>query len=51
MESWAEKEADRILDDFVAYEGPDDLLKLQQAIARALSRAYEAGKAGKQPDQ
>jgi hypothetical protein len=29
MESWAEKEAEKILDDFVAYEGADDLLKLQ----------------------
>ena len=51
MESWAEKEAEKILDDFAAYEGADDLLKLQQAIARALCRAYEAGKAHRPPDQ
>lgn len=51
MESWPEKEAEKILDDFVASEGADDLLKLQQAIARALCHAYESGKAGKQPDQ
>ena len=51
MESWADKEAEKMLDDFVAYEGADDLLRLQQAIARALCRAYEAGKAGEEPDQ
>ena len=51
MESWAEKEAEKILDDFAAYEGADDLLKLQQAIARALCRAYEDGKAHRPPDQ
>jgi hypothetical protein len=51
MEPWSEKEAEKILDEFVAYEGADDLLKLQQAIAHALCRAYEGGKAGKQPDQ
>ena len=49
MESWAEKEAEKILDDFAAYEGADDLLRLQQAIAQALCRAYEGGKAGKPP--
>lgn len=51
MESWAEKEAEKILDDFAAYEGADDLLKLQQAIAHALCRAYEAGKVQRPPDQ
>ena len=51
MELWAEKASEKILDDFAAYEGADDLLRLQQAIARALCHAYEAGKAGKPPDE
>lgn len=44
MEQWANKEAERILDAFMASEGSDDLLKLQTAIADALRRTYEAGK-------
>ena len=46
MEQWADKEAERILDAFMASEGSDDLLKLQTAIANAVRRAYEAGKQG-----
>jgi hypothetical protein len=44
MTDWAEKQADAIVDDFVADEGPDDLLRLQQAIANALRLAYEQGR-------
>jgi hypothetical protein len=51
MEPWAEKEAEKLLDDFVDYEGADDLLRLQNAIAQALSRAYERGRTGQRPDE
>jgi hypothetical protein len=50
MEDWAERKAEKILDAFLAYEGPDDLLLLQQAIAAELNRAYEMGRNGKTPD-
>jgi hypothetical protein len=46
MEDWATKEAERILDAFMASEGSDDLLKLQIAIAEALRQAYESGQSG-----
>ncbi|WP_447979348.1 hypothetical protein [Candidatus Nitrospira bockiana] len=43
MTDWAEKEAEAIVDSFVADESSADLLRLQQAIAEALRRAYEQG--------
>ncbi len=43
MEDWAEKEAEAIIDRFVADESPADLLRLQQSIAEALRVAYENG--------
>jgi hypothetical protein len=46
MEDWAEKEAEGIVDSFVADESSADLLRLQQAIADALRRAYEKGREG-----
>jgi hypothetical protein len=39
LKDWAEKEAEAIVDKFVADEGPDDLLRLQMAIAAALRKA------------
>lgn len=44
LNDWAEKEAEAIVDDFVADEGQDDLLRLQTAIAVALRKAYEKGR-------
>lgn len=44
MDDRAEKEAERIVDAFVADQGPEDLLRLQQTIAAALRRAFERGK-------
>ena len=44
MKQWAELEAEKIVDAFVAYDGPDDLLKLQAAIARTLCHFYELGR-------
>jgi len=49
IQEWAETEAERIIDAFVSYEGSDDLLKLQQAVAAALCRAYEMGAEGTKP--
>ena len=50
MEDWADREAENILDAFLAYKGPDDLLVLQRAIAAVLCRVYEMGRHGKTPD-
>lgn len=44
MEIWASKLAEKILDDFVSYEGSDDLIKLHSSIAQALEHAYESGR-------
>ena len=44
MEDWAEKEAEAIVDQFVADESSADLLRLQQLIAEALRTAYAKGK-------
>jgi len=44
MKDWADQEAEKILDEFVANAGPDDLLKLHEAIVRALCQAYDRGK-------
>jgi hypothetical protein len=43
MEDWAEKEAEAIVDQFVADESSSDLLRLQQSIANALRTAYQKG--------
>jgi len=40
---WASQEAEAMIDAFIADHGPDDLLRLQTAIARALRNAYERG--------
>ncbi len=40
----AEKEAEAIIDRFVADESSADLLRLQQSIADALRAAYQKGK-------
>ena len=47
MEDWAEKEAEAIIDRFVADESSADLLRLQQSIAEALRAAYQKGKEAK----
>jgi hypothetical protein len=44
MTSWADNEAERIVDDFVANNSSEDLLQLQEAIAAAIHEAYERGK-------
>ena len=44
MEDWADKEAEAIVDRFVADESSADLLRLQQSIAEALRAAYEKGR-------
>ena len=36
-----------LLDAFLAYEGSDDLVLLQQAIVGVICRAYEMGRDGK----
>jgi len=36
---WADQQAENIIDDFVAYDGPDDLLRLQESIALAIRQA------------
>jgi DNA-binding NtrC family response regulator len=41
---WAEEQAERIIDRFLDDEGSDDLLRLKDEIAHALSRAYYTGK-------
>ena len=47
MEDWADKEAEAIVDQFVADESSADLLRLQQSIAEALRAAYEKGREAK----
>lgn len=47
---WAHTEAEKIVNAFLAYEGSDDLLLLQQAIAAALSLSYQRGRDGTTPD-
>jgi len=43
LTGWAEKQAEIIVDSFLADGAPADLLRLEQAIAYALRRAYERG--------
>jgi hypothetical protein len=42
---WAEKQAEVIVDAFLADGEPEDLLRLEQAIADALRRTYERRRA------
>jgi len=51
MEHWAEKEAEAIVDRFVADTSSADLLCLQESIAQALKAAYEKGRAQKEGDE
>ncbi|MGQ0810612.1 MAG: hypothetical protein ACT4OO_05230 [Nitrospiraceae bacterium] len=44
MIDWSEKQAEAIVDAFMDDEGPEDLLKLKQAIVDALRLAYERGR-------
>jgi hypothetical protein len=50
MMDWADRQAETIVDAFLAYRGTHDLLRLQRAIAAALCRAKEVGEAGKSPE-
>lgn len=50
MEHWADQEAQKIVDAFLAYGGSDDLVLLHQAIIAALCRAYESGRDSKTAD-
>ena len=45
MTGWAEKHAEAIVDAFLADGEPEDLLRLERAIANALRLAYERGRA------
>jgi hypothetical protein len=47
MEDWAEKQAEAIVDRFVADESSADLWCLQQSIVDALHTAYQRGKEAK----
>ena len=47
VDDWADREAEKLLDAFLAYEGSDDLVLLQQAIVGVICRAYEMGRDGK----
>jgi hypothetical protein len=50
VEHWANQEAKKIADAFLAYGRSDDLVLFQQTIIAALCRAYESGRASKSPD-
>ena len=43
MADWADKKAEEIIEAFVADTGADDLLRLHQAIAKALRQTYADG--------
>ena len=45
LTGWAEKQAEAIVDAFLADGEPEDLLRLEQAIANALRLAYERRRA------
>jgi hypothetical protein len=51
MTPWTDLEAEIILDALTAYDGPDDLRVLQTAIAKALCRSYQIGRAATRPDE
>jgi len=44
-EDWAAKQADAIVNAFLADNEPEDLLRLERAIADALRAAYKSGEA------
>jgi hypothetical protein len=44
MKDWTEEKAEAIVDGFVADDTPNDLLRLQNAIAAALLNACEKGR-------
>jgi hypothetical protein len=44
---YPEQEAEKIVDAFLAYEGPDDLSLLQREVVAAVKFAYEMGCFGK----
>ena len=50
MMDWADRQAETIVDAFLAYQGENDVLRLRRVIAVALCRAAEMGRAGKTPD-
>jgi len=43
MADWAGKQADVIVSAFLDDDDPDDLLRLEEAIAKALRAAYASG--------
>ena len=45
LTGWAEKQAEAIVDAFLADGEPEDLLRLEQAIANALRLTYERRRA------
>ena len=49
--TWTDLEAEIIVDGLTTYDGPSDLRVLQTAIAEALSRCYEMGRAARRPDE
>jgi hypothetical protein len=44
MMDWADREAAKIVDDFVANHNSDDLLRLQHSIAAIIRQVYEGSK-------
>jgi hypothetical protein len=51
MVASVDRGAERIVDDFLADEDPEDLLQLQRAIADAMGQAYEGGMKGNRQGQ
>ena len=45
LTGWVEKQAEAIVDAFLADGEPEDLLRLEQAIVNALHLTYERGRA------
>ena len=51
MTAWPDLEAEVIVDALAASDDPDDLRVLQTAIARALCRSYQRGRAATPRDE
>jgi hypothetical protein len=49
--TWTDLEAEVIVDELTSYDGANDLRVLQTAIAQALFRFYEMGRAARCPDE
>ena len=49
--TWTDLEAEVIVDGVTSYDGANDLRMLQTAIAQALSRFYEMGRAATCPNE